>query len=179
PPPGSARPWPRSTGAPKRKGSPGSRQPSASPARGSASREGEKRNVRVKQVAQSEPPCRPRGVLPSSTSASWASFEALRATASSVTRSVEASRRVGRGAAVGRADTVASLRIATWNVNSGQPRGPGLLPWLDQRRPDVVCLQETKLADDAFLDLLGDELQDRGYAVAVHGEATWNGVAIA
>jgi exodeoxyribonuclease III len=39
-------------------------------------------------------------------------------------------------------------------------------------------LQETKLADDAFLDLLGDELRDRGYAVAVHGEATWNGVAI-
>jgi exodeoxyribonuclease-3 len=39
-------------------------------------------------------------------------------------------------------------------------------------------LQETKLADDAFLDLLGDELTDRGYAVAAHGEATWNGVAI-
>jgi exodeoxyribonuclease-3 len=49
---------------------------------------------------------------------------------------------------------------------------------LDERRPDVVCLQETKLADDAFGDLLGAELADRGYAVAVHGEATWNGVAI-
>jgi exodeoxyribonuclease-3 len=49
---------------------------------------------------------------------------------------------------------------------------------LDERRPDVVCLQETKLADEAFVDLLGDELADRGYAVAVHGEATWNGVAI-
>src|SRR6184192_4763678 len=55
---------------------------------------------------------------------------------------------------------------------------PRLLPWLDQRRPDVVCLQETKLADNAFLELLGDELADRGYAVAAHGEATWNGVAI-
>jgi exonuclease III len=54
---------------------------------------------------------------------------------------------------------------------------PWLLPWLDERRPDVVCLQET-VADDAFLDLLGDELRDRGYTVAVHGEATWNGVAI-
>jgi exodeoxyribonuclease III len=42
----------------------------------------------------------------------------------------------------------------------------------------VVCLQETRLADDAFLDLLGDELRDREYAVALHGEATWNGVAI-
>jgi exodeoxyribonuclease-3 len=70
------------------------------------------------------------------------------------------------------------VRIATWNVNSITPRVPRLLPWLDQRRPDVVCLQETKLSDDAFLDLLGDELADRGYAVAVHGEATWNGVAI-
>jgi exodeoxyribonuclease-3 len=42
----------------------------------------------------------------------------------------------------------------------------------------VVCLQETKLADDAFAVLLGDELAVRGYAVATHGEATWNGVAI-
>jgi exodeoxyribonuclease-3 len=70
------------------------------------------------------------------------------------------------------------VRIATWNVNSVKQRVPRLLPWLDERRPDVVCLQETKLADDAFLDLLGDELRGRGYAVAVHGEATWNGVAI-
>jgi exodeoxyribonuclease-3 len=70
------------------------------------------------------------------------------------------------------------VRIATWNVNSVKQRVPRLLPWLDQRRPDVVCLQETKLADDAFRSLLGDELAQRGYEVAVHGEATWNGVAI-
>ena len=70
------------------------------------------------------------------------------------------------------------MRIATWNVNSVKQRVPRLLPWLDERQPDVVCLQETKLADDAFADLLGDELADRGYAVAAHGEATWNGVAI-
>jgi exodeoxyribonuclease III len=76
------------------------------------------------------------------------------------------------------ADTVGSVRIATWNVNSVKQRVPRLLPWLDQRQADVVCLQETKLADDAFLELLGDELEERGYAVAVHGEATWNGVAI-
>jgi exodeoxyribonuclease-3 len=49
---------------------------------------------------------------------------------------------------------------------------------LDERRPDVVCLQETKLADDALAELLGDELADRGYEIAAHGEATWNGVAI-
>src|SRR3984893_14933125 len=55
---------------------------------------------------------------------------------------------------------------------------PRLLPWLEQRQPDVVCLQETKLADDAFAELLGDELATRGYATAHHGEAQWNGVAI-
>jgi exodeoxyribonuclease-3 len=70
------------------------------------------------------------------------------------------------------------VRIATWNVNSVKQRVPRLLPWLDQRVPDVVCLQETKLADDAFRDLLDHELATRGYALALHGEATWNGVAI-
>jgi exodeoxyribonuclease-3 len=70
------------------------------------------------------------------------------------------------------------VRIATWNVNSIRQRVPRLLPWLDERRPDVVCLQETKLSDDALEELLGDELAGRGYAVAVHGEASWNGVAI-
>jgi exodeoxyribonuclease-3 len=70
------------------------------------------------------------------------------------------------------------MRIATWNVNSVKQRAPRLLPWLDERQPDVVCLQETKLADDAFAELLGEELDKRGYAVAAHGEATWNGVAI-
>jgi exodeoxyribonuclease-3 len=70
------------------------------------------------------------------------------------------------------------MRIATWNVNSVKQRVPRLLPWLDQRQPDVVCLQETKLADDAFTQLLGDELAQRGYQAALHGEAQWNGVAI-
>jgi exodeoxyribonuclease III len=68
--------------------------------------------------------------------------------------------------------------MATWNVNSVKQRVPRLLPWLDQRRPDVVCLQETKLTDDAFAELLGAELARRDYAVALHGEARWNGVAI-
>ncbi len=70
------------------------------------------------------------------------------------------------------------MRIATWNVNSVKQRLPRLLSWLDERRPDVVCLQETKLADEAFFELLGDELAERSYAVAAHGEPTWNGVAI-
>ena len=70
------------------------------------------------------------------------------------------------------------MRVATWNVNSAKQRLPRLLAWLDERRADVVCLQETKLADDAFRDLLEHELAERGYAFAAHGEATWNGVAI-
>ncbi|WP_433274936.1 exodeoxyribonuclease III [Actinosynnema sp. CS-041913] len=70
------------------------------------------------------------------------------------------------------------MRVATWNVNSVKQRLPRLLPWLDQRAPDVVCLQETKLADDAFVELLSAPLADRGYQAAVHGEGRWNGVAI-
>ena len=70
------------------------------------------------------------------------------------------------------------MRVATWNVNSLKQRMPRFLPWLDERRPDVVCLQETKLADDAFDELCAEELSGRGYQVAAHGEAAWNGVAI-
>jgi exodeoxyribonuclease-3 len=70
------------------------------------------------------------------------------------------------------------VRIATWNVNSIKQRVPRLLPWLDQRQPDVLCVQETKLTDDAFTELLGEQLAHRGYAVAHHGQAQWNGVAI-
>jgi exodeoxyribonuclease-3 len=74
--------------------------------------------------------------------------------------------------------TVYPMRLVTWNVNSIKQRMPRLLPWLDERQPDVLCLQETKLADDALAELLGDELEARGYEIAAHGEAAWNGVAI-
>ena len=70
------------------------------------------------------------------------------------------------------------MRVATWNVNSVKQREARLLPWLDEREPDVVCLQETKLADGAFEELLGAELKERGYEFAAHGEGAWNGVAI-
>jgi exodeoxyribonuclease-3 len=63
-------------------------------------------------------------------------------------------------------------------VNSVKQRVERLLPWLDQRQPDVVCLQETKLADPAFAALLGGALAERGYEFAAHGEAQWNGVAV-
>jgi exodeoxyribonuclease-3 len=75
-------------------------------------------------------------------------------------------------------DYLGRMRVATWNVNSVKQRQPRLLEWLDERQPDVVCLQETKLADDAFTALLGDDLSARGYETALYGEAQWNGVAL-
>ncbi len=70
------------------------------------------------------------------------------------------------------------MRIATWNVNSLKQRLPRFLPWLDEREPDVVCLQETKLTDDAIGELLDDELARRGYESAYFGQPQWNGVAL-
>src|SRR5258707_4148363 len=77
-----------------------------------------------------------------------------------------------------RAASVGPVRVATWNVNSVRQRVPRLLPWLDERRPDVGCLQEIKLTGEAFGDLLGAELTARGYQFTAHGQAQWNGVAI-
>jgi exodeoxyribonuclease-3 len=70
------------------------------------------------------------------------------------------------------------MRIATWNVNSVKQRMPRFLPWIDERKPDVLCVQETKLTDAAFAALLEAELTDRGYTFAHLGQAQWNGVAI-
>jgi exodeoxyribonuclease-3 len=67
------------------------------------------------------------------------------------------------------------MRFATWNVNSVKARLPRLLDWLSGTRPDVVCLQETKCAADAFP---ADEVGALGYAVAAHGDGRWNGVAL-
>ena len=67
------------------------------------------------------------------------------------------------------------MRIATWNVNSVLARLPRLVEWLEQAAPDVVCLQETKVPDDAFPV---DAVAPLGYEVAHHGEGRWNGVAV-
>jgi len=67
------------------------------------------------------------------------------------------------------------MRIATWNVNSLKARIGRVEEWLAEVRPDVACLQETKLADDAFPALAFSAL---GYEAAHHGEGRWNGVAI-
>jgi exodeoxyribonuclease-3 len=67
------------------------------------------------------------------------------------------------------------VRLATWNVNSITARLPRLLDWLETRRPDVACLQETKVAAD---DMPVEELRGHGYEVAAHGMGRWNGVAV-
>ncbi|HEX2904219.1 MAG TPA: exodeoxyribonuclease III [Jatrophihabitans sp.] len=70
------------------------------------------------------------------------------------------------------------MRIATWNVNSIKQRMPRFLPWLDERQPDVVCLQETKLGDEAIAGLMEPALAERGYTGVYVGQAQWNGVAL-
>jgi len=68
------------------------------------------------------------------------------------------------------------VRIATWNVNSLKARLDKVTWWLERARPDVLLMQETKLAD---ADVPADAFRERGYEVAHHGEGRWNGVAIA
>jgi exodeoxyribonuclease-3 len=67
------------------------------------------------------------------------------------------------------------MLIATWNVNSVNQRIDNLTAWIKAREPDIICLQETKCVDDAFPR---EPLEALGYNVAVHGQKTFNGVAI-
>lgn len=67
------------------------------------------------------------------------------------------------------------MRLATWNVNSMKARQERVEAWLTEVAPDVVCLQETKLANDAFPAMA---FQALGYDAAHYGQGQWNGVAI-
>ena len=67
------------------------------------------------------------------------------------------------------------MRIATWNVNSLKARLGRVEEWLADVQPDVLCMQETKLSNDAFPALT---FQAMGYESAHHGQGQWNGVAI-
>ena len=67
------------------------------------------------------------------------------------------------------------MRLVTWNVNSLKARLGRVERWLERFEPDVVCLQETKLADDAFPALAFEAL---GYESFHHGQGRWNGVAV-
>ncbi len=68
------------------------------------------------------------------------------------------------------------MRIATWNVNSLKARLEKVVWWLDRARPDVLLMQETKLADAEAPTAV---FREAGYELAHHGEGRWNGVAIA
>jgi exodeoxyribonuclease-3 len=67
------------------------------------------------------------------------------------------------------------MRIVTWNVNSLNARLPRVREWLEIMNPDVLCMQETKLAEDAFPT---SEFTELGYESVHHGQGQWNGVAI-
>ena len=67
------------------------------------------------------------------------------------------------------------MRLATWNVNSLRVRQPRVEAWLAEVQPDIVCMQETKLADSSFPALAFEAL---GYTAAHHGQGQWNGVAV-
>ena len=67
------------------------------------------------------------------------------------------------------------MRFATWNVNSVKARLPRLLEWLAETRPDVLCLQETKVPQGDFPSA---EVSELGYQTAEYGQGRWNGVAL-
>jgi len=67
------------------------------------------------------------------------------------------------------------MQIVTWNVNSIRARMPRVLEFLERTSPDIVCLQETKVVDEQFPR---GPLEDAGYQLALHGQKTYNGVAI-
>jgi exodeoxyribonuclease III len=67
------------------------------------------------------------------------------------------------------------MRIATWNVNSVRAREARLVAWLARKQPELLCLQELKAANDDFPSAAVEAL---GYQAAVHGQRTYNGVAI-
>jgi exodeoxyribonuclease III len=67
------------------------------------------------------------------------------------------------------------MKVASWNVNSVAARRERLLAWLTRQQPDVLCLQELKALEDAFPH---DDVRALGYHAAIHGQRTYNGVAI-
>ena len=68
-----------------------------------------------------------------------------------------------------------NVKIATFNVNSVRARLPNLLAWLEEAQPDIVCLQEIKVETDSFPLM---EIKAAGYEALIHGQKSYNGVAI-
>ena len=67
------------------------------------------------------------------------------------------------------------MRIVTYNVNGIKARLPRLLEYLEEQKPDVVCLQELKSSDETFPEL---EIRAAGYGAVWHGQKGFNGVAV-
>ncbi len=67
------------------------------------------------------------------------------------------------------------MKIVTWNVNSVRARLPRVLAWLEDKQPDLVCLQETKCIDAHFPR---EPIEELGYQIATFGQKTYNGVAL-
>jgi len=67
------------------------------------------------------------------------------------------------------------MRIATFNAASIRARLPRLIDWLGENEPDVLAIQETKVEDDKFPR---EEIEELGYEIAIHGQKSWNGVAL-
>jgi exodeoxyribonuclease III len=67
------------------------------------------------------------------------------------------------------------MKIATWNVNSIRARLPRVVAWLTEHKPDVICMQETKVTDDDFPEI---DVRALGYVTTLFGQKTYNGVAI-
>jgi len=68
-----------------------------------------------------------------------------------------------------------SFKVATWNINSIKVRLDRVVDWLQRERPQVLCLQETKVVDEAFPH---DAIEEAGYHAVVHGQKAYNGVAL-
>ena len=68
-----------------------------------------------------------------------------------------------------------AVKIATWNVNSIRARKDRVLAWLEAHQPDVLCVQETKVVDESFPH---EALASVGYRAEIHGQKTYNGVAL-
>ena len=68
-----------------------------------------------------------------------------------------------------------ALKIVSFNINGIKARLPRLLEYLAEQKPDIVCLQELKTADETFPEA---EIRDAGYGALWHGQKSWNGVAV-
>src|SRR5688572_18331766 len=79
------------------------------------------------------------------------------------------------GTARAAARVVRDMRVATYNVNGINGRLPVLLRWLEERQPEIVCLQELKCPDERFPE---QAIRDLGYDAVWQGQKSWNGVAI-